>query len=120
MPKYSFYQGATRTSNCPCFSSLRVLLDGFEDVAHPSLENEHSRQSSSTLSTSQHANMVVLSHDIDSNILHTVNKSCIHLNIIDISHFFNKKSSILVVIAEIGKSGHVNKKEPEGPELMDN
>jgi hypothetical protein len=68
---------------------------------------------------SQHADMAVLSPDIDSNILHTVSRSRIHLNIIGISHFFSKKSSILVMIADMGKSGHVNRKEPEGPELMD-
>jgi len=117
--KRHFYQGTTGTSTYRCFSSLQVLLDGFEDVACSSWENECSRRSSSTLSTSKRVYMVLLSPDIDSNILHIVSKSHIHLNIIGISHFFSKKSSILVMIADMGKSGHVNRREPEGPKLMD-
>jgi hypothetical protein len=56
---------------------------------------------------------------VNLNFLHIANKSRIYLHIAGISHSYNKESSLLVVTVDMGKSGHVNRKEPEGPEIME-
>jgi hypothetical protein len=56
---------------------------------------------------------------VNLNFLHIEKKSHVYFHIAGISRFYSKESSLLVVTVDMGKSGDINRKEPEGIDIME-